>query len=161
MKHILRRDQIVKNILKGHGTVGNDHPINVAYGVDFCDTLPIREFDPDKAKALFKKSGVTSAEIQVAEVAGGVTDTLLLTQRECAKIGFDLQIKKVPTDGYWGAVWQKTPMNVTTWNMRPTATIMMDIAYAPGAPWSDTGWSDDRIGELLAKEMPEQKVYGT
>ena len=155
MKHIMRRERIVTNILRGHGTVGNDHPINVAYGVDFCDTLPQAEFDPDKAKALFKKSGLTGAEIQVAEVAGGVTDTMLLVQRECAKIGFNLQIKKVPTDGYWGAVWQKTAMNVTAWNMRPTATIMLDLAYAPGAPWSDTEWKDDRMGDLLAKAKAE------
>ncbi|MEM7426520.1 MAG: ABC transporter substrate-binding protein [Pseudomonadota bacterium] len=155
MKHIMRRERIVKNILRGHGTVGNDHPINVAYGRDFCDTLPVAEFDPEKAKALFKKSGLTGAEVQVAEVAGGVTDTMLLVQRECQKIGFNLQIKKVPTDGYWGAVWQKTAMNVTAWNMRPTATIMLDLAYAPGAPWSDTEWKDDRMGELLAKAKAE------
>lgn len=155
MKHIMRRDRIVKNILRGHGTVGNDHPINVAYGVDFCDDLPQVGYDPEKAKALFKKSGLTGAEIQVAEVAGGVTDTMLLVQRECQKIGFDLKIKKVPTDGYWGAVWQKSPMCVTSWNMRPTASIMLDIAYAPTAPWSDTFWKDDRMGDLLAKVKAE------
>lgn len=155
MKYIMRRDRIVKNILRGHGTVGNDHPINVAYGVDFCDTLPQIEFDPDKAKALFKKSGLSGAEVQVAEVAGGVTDTMLLVQRECQKIGFNLQIKKVPTDGYWGAVWQKTAMNVTAWNMRPTATIMLDLSYAPEAPWSDTGWNNDEMGKLLAKAKAE------
>ena len=55
----------------------------------------------------------------------------LILQRECQKIGFNLQIKKVPTDGYWGAVWQKSPLCVTSWNMRPTASIMLDIAYAP------------------------------
>ncbi len=155
MKHIMRRDRIVKNILRGHGTVGNDHPINVAYGVDFCDALPQHEFDPEKAKALFKKSGLSGAEVQVAEVAGGVTDTMLLVQRECQKIGFNLQIKKVPTDGYWGAVWQKTAMNVTAWNMRPTATIMLDLSYAPGAPWSDTGWENEQMGVLLAKAKAE------
>ncbi|MEM1200261.1 MAG: ABC transporter substrate-binding protein, partial [Pseudomonadota bacterium] len=155
MKYIMRRDRIVKNILRGHGTVGNDHPINVAYGVDFCDALPQRDFDPDKAKALFKKSGLSGAEVQVAEVAGGVTDTMLLVQRECQKIGFNLQIKKVPTDGYWGAVWQKTAMNVTAWNMRPTATIMLDLSYAPGAPWSDTGWENEEMGVLLAKAKAE------
>ncbi len=155
MKLLMRRDRLVKGVLSGHGTVGNDHPINTAYGVDFCKELPIRAFDPDQAKSLLKKSGMTTATLEVAEVAGGATDMALILQRECQKIGFDLKIKKVPTDGYWGAVWQKSPMCVTSWNMRPTASIMLDIAYAPTAPWSDTFWKDDRMGDLLAKVKAE------
>lgn len=155
MKFLHRRDKIVKSILKGHGTVGNDHPINVAYGVDFCADLPIRPYDPDQAKFHLKKSGVTSAEVHVAEVIPGVTDASLMWQRECQKIGFDMQIKKVPTDGYWGAVWLNTPINVVTWNMRPTATIMLDIAFAPEAPWNDTAWKNDRMGKLLKMAKSE------
>ena len=155
IKLLMRRERMVQAVLKGHGTVGNDHPINVAYGVDFCKSLPIREFDPEQAKSLLKKSGLTSAVLEVGEVAGGATDIALILQRECQKIGFNLQIKKVPTDGYWGAVWQKSPMCITSWNMRPTASIMLDIAYAPGAPWSDTWWSDDRMGDLLKKVKAE------
>ncbi len=149
MKLLQRREKIVKSILKGKGTVGNDHPINSAYGIDFCKELPIRPFDPDQAKFHLKKSGITTAELHVAEVIPGVTDASLLWQREASKIGFDLKIKKVPNDGYWGAVWLKTPMNVVTWNQRPTATIMLDIAFAPDAPWNDTVWKNDRFGQLL------------
>ncbi|NNE21642.1 MAG: ABC transporter substrate-binding protein [Rhizobiales bacterium] len=155
MKLLQRRDRIVKTLLKGHGTVGNDQPINVAYGVDFCEEIPIRAYDPDQAKSLIKKSGITEATIQVAEVSSGITDACLMMQRECAKIGFNLQIQKMPTDGFWGAVWQKSPMNVTAWNMRPTATIMLDIAYHPEAPWSDTWWKSEKMGELLAKAKAE------
>ena len=73
LKLLMRRERIVKTVLKGHGTVGNDHPINVAYGVDFCDDLPIRAFDPDQAKSILAKAGLTSATLEVAEVAGGAT----------------------------------------------------------------------------------------
>lgn len=155
MKLLQRRDKIVKSVLKGLGTVGNDHPINKAYGVDFCEELPIRPFDPDQAKFHLQKSGVTEAEVNVAEVIPGVTDATLMWQRECAKIGFDLKVKKVPNDGYWGAVWMQTPINVVTWNMRPTATIMLDIAFAPDAPWNDTLWKNDRMGQLLKMAKSE------
>jgi peptide/nickel transport system substrate-binding protein len=155
MKLLQRRDKIVKSLLKGHGTVGNDHPINIAYGVDFCKEIPIQEYDPEQAKSLIKKSGITSAQIDVAEVTSGVTDTVLMLQRECSKIGFDLQVKKMATDGFWGSIWQQTPMNVTAWSMRPTATIMLDIAYHPEAPWSDTWWKDERMGVLLSKAKAE------
>ena len=149
MKYIQRRKKILKSILKGQGTLGNDQPINVSYGVDHCAELPQREHDLDKAKFYLKKSGVTAAELNVAEVAPGLTDSCLLAQREAQKIGLDLQIKKVPNDGYWGAVWMKTPLNVVTWNMRPTANTMLNIAFAPDAPWNDTLWKDERMGKWL------------
>ena len=149
MKYIQRRKKILRSVLKGQGTLGNDQPINAAYGIDHCETLPQREHDLDKAKFHLKKSGITTAELNVAEVAPGLTDSCLLAQREAQKIGLDLKIKKVPNDGYWGAVWMKTPLNVVTWNMRPTANVMMNIAFAPDAPWNDTLWKDERMGKWL------------
>ena len=151
LQYIQRRKKIVKSILKGQGTVGNDHPINIAYGADHCSELTQREHDLDKAKFHLKKSGVTSAELNVAEVAPGITDICLLMQREAGKIGLDLQIKKVPNDGYWGAVWMKTPLNVVTWNMRPTANVMTTLAFGPDAPWNDTLWKSERLGKLLVE----------
>ncbi len=155
MQYIQDRERVVKKVLKGHGSLGNDQPIMSAYGDNFCSELAQREYDPDKAKFHFEKSGISSAELFVAPVGTGVVDTCLLAQANCAKIGFDLKIKKVPTDGYWGAVWLNEPMNVTSWNMRPTANAMLSIAYAPGAAWNDTYWNNDRMGELLTLSLAE------
>ena len=155
MKYIQDRERIVKRILKGHGSIGNDQPIMSAYGPDWCSELPQRQYDPDKAKFHFKKSGISTAELFVAPVGIGIEDTCLLAQASCAKIGFDLKLKKVPTDGYWGAVWMKEPLNVTSWNMRPTANAMLSIAYAPGAAWNDTLWNNKRMGELLVMSQAE------
>jgi len=155
LQYIQDRERIVKRILKGHGSVGNDQPINAAYGADFCDDLPIREFDPDKAKFHLDKSGVSTAEVFVAPVGAGIEEVCLLMQTNMAKIGFDLKVKKVPNDGYWGAVWRVEPVNVTSWNMRPTANSMLAIAFAPGAPWNDSYWDNDRMGELLRLSLAE------
>ena len=155
MQLIMDRERIVKKILKGKGSVGNDTPIMSAHGTDWCSELPQREFDPDQAKFHFEKAGVSSAELFVAPVAPGIEDVCLLAQANCAKIGFDLQIKKVPTDGYWGAVWMNEPLNVVTWNMRPTAQSQMAIQFGPGAAWNDTYWNNDRMGELLSAVLSE------
>lgn len=148
LKFLQRREHIVDAILKGQGTIGNDQPINAAYP-DYCAELAQRPFDPDKAKYHLQKSGITAAEIEVAEISNGVTDMVLVLQREAAKIGLDLQIKRVPNDGYWGSVWMKTPMHVGDWNMRPTATIMQSIAFAPDADWNESQWRSERMGTLL------------
>ena len=155
MQYIQDRERIVKRVLKGQGSLGNDTPVSFAHGKDWCSELPQREFDPDKAKFHFKKSGISTAELFVAPVTSGIEDTCLLAQANCAKIGFDLKLKKVPNDGYWGAVWMKEPMNVVTWNMRPTANSQMAIQFGPGAAWNDTFWNNKRMGELLTLSLAE------
>jgi peptide/nickel transport system substrate-binding protein len=155
MQYIQDRERIVKRVLKGKGSIGNDTPVSSAHGTDWCSELPQREFDPDKAKFHFKKAGQSSAELYVAPVASGIEDMCLLAQANCAKIGFDLKLRKVPNDGYWGAVWMKEPMNVVTWNMRPTANSQMAIQFGPGAAWNDTYWNNKRMGELLSLSLSE------
>lgn len=155
MQYIQDRKRIVKKILRGKGTVGNDTPVAAAHGKDFCEELPQREFDLDKAKFHFKKSGYTSAELSMAPVASGIEDICLLAQANARKIGFDLRIRKVPADGYWGAVWLTDPINVVTWNMRPTVNAQIAIQFAPGAAWNDTHWNNDRMGELLTLSLAE------
>ncbi len=154
LKYLQQREKMVKRILKGHGTVGNDHPISPAYP-DHCADLPIRVYDPEKAKFHLKKSGVTRAEIQVAEVGSGLVDVVLMLQREAARIGLTIDVKRVPNDGYWGAVWMKTPVHVAAWNMRPTAGVMLSIAYAPDAPWNESQWKSERMGTLLSASRAE------
>ncbi len=153
MQYIQDRERIVNKILRGAGSLGNDTPISAAHGADFCSELPQRAYDPEKAKFHFEKAGIKSAELFVAPVTAGIEDTALLMQANCAKIGFDLQIKKVPTDGYWGAVWMNEPLNVVTWNMRPTANSQLAIQFGPGAKWNDTYWNNDRMGELLKASL--------
>ncbi len=85
-----------------------------------------------------------------------------MLQRECSKIGFQLNINKVPNDGYWGAVWLKTPMHVSSWNMRPSANIMMTLAYKSDAPWNESAWKSERFDQLLAmsrSELDEKKRH--
>ncbi|MDH5352827.1 MAG: ABC transporter substrate-binding protein [Gammaproteobacteria bacterium] len=155
MQYIQDRERIVKRILKGEGTIGNDTPISSAHGSDWCSELAQRQFDPDKAKFHFKKSGYSNADLFVAPVTSGIEDTCLLAQANCAKIGFNLNLKKVPNDGYWGAVWMKEPMNVVTWNMRPTANSQMAIQFGPNGNWNDTFWNNKRMGELLSLSLAE------
>ena len=155
MQYIQDRERVVKRILRGKGSVGNDTPIMGAHGVDWCSELPQREYDPDKAKYHFNQSGYSTAELYVAPVISGIEDMVLLAQANCAKIGFDLKVRRVPTDGYWGAVWMTEPLNVVTWNMRPTANSQMAIQFGPGAAWNDTYWNNDRMGGLLSASLAE------
>ena len=71
MKLATDREQILKALFSGYGTVGNDHPIppNDPY---FNKDLPQRKYDPDKAAAAFKKAGLTDPKISAASLRRGV-----------------------------------------------------------------------------------------
>jgi peptide/nickel transport system substrate-binding protein len=149
------RNHIVNRIMKGKASIGNDINVSAAHGMDFCSELPQREFDLDKAKFHFKKSGINSAELFVTPLNSGLEEMSLLAQANCGKIGFDLKLKKVPTDGYWGSVWMKEPLNVVTWNMRPTANTQMTLQFGPESSWNDTYWKNPRMGALLKASLAE------
>lgn len=48
LKLCIDREDLVKKILHGHGTIGNDHPIAPSMRYHASE-LPQREYDPDKA----------------------------------------------------------------------------------------------------------------
>ena len=57
MKHAIDREKIVRNVLKGYGSVGNDHPISPADPY-YCTDIAQRTYDPDKARHHIKKAGL-------------------------------------------------------------------------------------------------------
>ena len=150
MKYLMDRKRLVKGVYKGQASLGNDHPIGPAY-FDHSPDIPQRPMDPEKAKYHFEKSGVgnTTVPIVAAEVAPGAIDQCLFLQREAAKIGLNIDVQKVTTDGYWGAVWLKAPMCVVSWNMRPTANLMMTLAFKSDAPWNETYHQDPEFDKIL------------
>ena len=155
MKLLQRRERILKVVQKGQGSIGNDQPVGPAYGADWCKENENRPYDPDKAKWHLTKSGIDGAELHYTEISPGMSDICLLLQAEAKKVGFNLKLTKVPQDGYWGAVWMKQPMNVSGWNMRPSASIMMTLAYKSDAPWNESRWKNERFDQLLAQARAE------
>lgn len=56
LKYAINRQEILDKVLTGYGSVGNDFLINVAYPL-FDASIRQREFDLDKAKFHYTKSG--------------------------------------------------------------------------------------------------------
>ncbi|MGB1208340.1 MAG: ABC transporter substrate-binding protein, partial [Paracoccaceae bacterium] len=150
MQLLQDRQRLVKGVLKGQGSLGNDQPVNAAYFDHFAD-LPQRELDPEQAAWHWKQTDIGSSAVEVvaAEVAPGAVEQCLFMQREGRKVGINFDVKKVTTDGYWGAVWLKAPICVAAWNMRPTANIMMTLAFAGSAAWNETRWNNEQFNQTL------------
>ncbi|MGD1868890.1 MAG: ABC transporter substrate-binding protein [Neomegalonema sp.] len=150
LQHLQDRERMVRGVLKGQARLGNDQPIGPAY-FDHCPDIPQRELDLDKAKWHFEKSGIGNSEVPItaAEVGPGVVEMATMTQREAAKIGMNVSVEKVTPDGYWSAIWKVVPFCVVRWNPRPTANIMLSLAYHSQAKWNESYWKNEQFDQIL------------
>lgn len=157
LKYGVDREQMVKTILRGYGSVGNDHPISSSNRYHASD-LPQRKFDPDKAKFHLKKAGLTDAtfKFHTAEAAFiGAIDAGVMYKESAAKAGINIDVVREPNDGYWSNVWMKKPWCAVFWGGRPTEDMMFSTAYADDAAWNDTSWKHKRFNELLVAARAE------
>ncbi|UCF93276.1 MAG: ABC transporter substrate-binding protein [Desulfobacterales bacterium] len=157
LKYAIDREQMAKTILRGFGTVGNDHPISQANRYHASD-LPQRQFDPDKAKFHLQKAGVgdLTFRLHAAEAAFvGAVDAAVLCKEKAAKAGINIDVVREPNDGYWSNVWMKKPWWAVFWGGRPTEDMMFSTAYAEDASWNDTFWKNERVNKLLVTARAE------
>ena len=151
LKYAIDRREMVDKILRGYGSVGNDMPINAAYPL-FDDTIPQREFDPEKAAEHYKKSGHDGSPIVLRVADGafpGAVDAAALFQQSAQAAGIPLEIEREPNDGYWSEVWNKQPFCASYWGGRPVQDQMYATAYLSTADWNDTRWKRPEFDELL------------
>lgn len=159
MKYAIDREQLLKKILRGYGSLGNDHPIapNQKY---YASELPQRMYDPDKARFHMKKAGMLdySFSLHTAKRSWPGTNAsgaAMLYKEHAAKAGITIEVIVEPDDGYWSNVWMKKPWVTCYWSGRATADWMFSTAYAEDATWNDTFWKHKRFNKLLKEARAE------
>lgn len=167
IKHSFNRQELVDKILQGHGAVANDHPIGPANQYYAAD-LPQTAYDPDKAKSLLAKSGLSSLDIDLSASDAafpGAVDAALLFQASAKPAGINVNVVQEAADGYWSNVWLKKPFVACFWSGRATEDWMFSTAYEAGVPWNDTEWDHPKFQELLYQGRAEldsdkrRKIY--
>ncbi len=157
LKYALDREALLQTILRGHGVLGNDHPIGRS-NTFHASELPQRQYDPDKAKFHLRKAGVSnlSVNLSAADAAfAGAVDAAVLYKEHAASAGIDINVVREPNDGYWSNVWLHKPWSAVYWGGRETEDAMFSTAYAAGAAWNDSFWTHDRFNELLITARAE------
>ena len=162
LKYAIDREALVKTILRGHGVVGNDHPIGLSNRFHASE-LEQRTYDPDKAKFHLKEAGLTSLKVSLSAADAafpGAVDAAVLYKEHAKVAGIELDVVREPNDGYWSDVWLKKPWCAVYWGGRPTEDWMFSTAYAAGVPWNDTNWNHEKFNKLLVEarsELVEEK----
>jgi peptide/nickel transport system substrate-binding protein len=155
MKHLFDREQMKKAIALDQAVVANDQPIDPTNRFHFAG-LPQRPFDPEKAKFHFKKSGVSGTVPIVASPAALYSVEMALVLQQTGKsIGLDIDVKRMPADGYWSNHWLNSPVGFGNVNPRPSADILLTQFFKSDAQWNESRWKNEKFDQVLLAARAE------
>jgi len=156
MKHLIDREQMRKSVALGHAVLGNDQPIDPTNRFYFAG-LPQRPFDLDKAKFHLKKSGIGEAAVPVVASPAALysVEMALVMQQSAQKIGLNLDVKRMPADGYWANHWLNSAVGFGNVNPRPSADTLLTLFYKSDAAWNESRWKSEKFDQLLIASRAE------
>jgi peptide/nickel transport system substrate-binding protein len=156
IKHLFNREQMVNSVLLGYGVVGNDHPIHPSSRYYFKG-LKQRAYDPDKAKWHVQKAnlGSTAVPMVVSPAATNSAEIGLVLQHAARQVGLNLDVRRMPADGYWSQHWMKHPVGFGNINPRPSADMLLTQFFKSDAPWNEAGWKNPKFDQLLMAARAE------
>jgi len=158
MKYLFDREQMKKTIALDQAVVANDQPIDPTNRFHFAG-LPQRPFDPEKAKFHLKKSGVSGAvPIVASPVALYSVEMALVMQNTAKSIGLDIDVKRMPADGYWSNHWLNSPVGFGNVNPRPSADILLTQFFKSDAQWNESRWKSAKFDQVLVAAREEIDV---
>ena len=110
LKYAMDREKLLQLAYAGQGTLGYDHPV-ASINPYFCPDIPLRAYDPDKAKFHLKKSGHEGAtfELTTSTIIQNGVEAATIYAEMASKAGINIKVTQAPADGYWSATWMKKP----------------------------------------------------
>lgn len=156
MKYLFDRRQMRDSIALGQATIGNDQPID-PHNRFWCAELPQRRHDPDRARHHFLRSGLGGTPIPlVASPAATYSVEMALTLQQAARrIGMNLEVRRMPADGYWSNHWGQSAVGFGNVNQRPNADAVLSQFFKSDAPWNDAHWKNAHFDQLLLAARSE------
>ena len=156
MKYMFDREQMKRSITLGHSVVANDQPIDPTNRFYFAG-LPQRPFDLDKAKFHLQKANLGSAPLPLvaSPAATYSVEMALVLQQTAQKLGLNIDVKRMPADGYWANHWMKSPLGFGSVNPRPSADTLLTQFFKSDAPWNEAGWKNEKFDQLLVAARGE------
>ena len=152
VKLLLNRELIQKSVARGVAEIANDQPVSPADRY-FNPELKARDYDPEKAKALFDKAGLLGQTIPVvaSDAADYSVEMATVLQQSASEIGMNFDIQRMPADGYWSKYWLKAPVHFGNINPRPTPDILFSLLYTSDAPWNESQFRNEKFDAMVAE----------
>jgi peptide/nickel transport system substrate-binding protein len=168
LKYAIDRERLLKTVLNGYGSVGNDQPIPPTSWYHAPDLTP-HTYDPDQARHHLRRAGLERLEVSldVSDAAfSGALDAAILYQAAAAEAGISIAVRRRPADGYWSAVWMQAPFCGSYSDGRTTVDAAFTKAYKSTSASNETRWHRpefDRLANLARAELDvlkRKELYG-
>ncbi|NOW44192.1 peptide/nickel transport system substrate-binding protein [Novosphingobium sp. SG751A] len=167
LKHLIDRPLVKRALFRGYATIGNDQPIPPFHPY-YNPAIPQTALDLDRAKWHVQRGGLQNVRLPIfcGPAVEGSVDMASVLQEYGARVGLDLAITRVPSDGYWSTHWMRHPLSFGSTNPRPTADLIFSLFYKSDAAWNETGWKNPRFDQLLlaargeTNEANRKAMYG-
>lgn len=156
MKYAIDREDVLGRIYSGSGQIGNDHPVP-SFDPMFSASVPLHSYDPEKARFHFARSGHTGPiDLYVSDAGfSGATETATLFKEHASRARIDIEVHRVPADGYWSSVWKRKPFCAAYWGGRVTAGLMLQAVYTSDSADNETCWKRPQFDALLRQAQSE------
>jgi peptide/nickel transport system substrate-binding protein len=162
------RELLNLDVLDGAGTVGNNDPIGPIYGA-FYNEQDNRAYDPDAACGLIAAVAADGTDNGFVQMVGDeahvvvpfyVGDTFEyglvaeFIQQQWADACIDVDLNVVPENVYYAEGennWLNTQVGMTAWGSRPVPQEYLNVAYATGAVFNESRWSNAELDDLIVE----------
>ena len=167
LKYLINREAIAHSVMRDLAVIANDQPVSPMDRYHNKD-LKTKPYDPDKAKALFKKAGLMGQSpipMIASDAATASIDMATVVQQAASEIGVQFEVKRVPSAGYWSNYWLKSPLAFGNINPRPTPDILFSLLYASDAPWNESKYKSAKFDKMLVEarglldEKKRKEIY--
>ena len=91
----------------------------------------------------------------VSPAATNSVEMALVMQHAAKQIGLNLDVKRMPADGYWSTHWMKHPVGFGNVNARPSADLALTLFFKSDAPWNEAAWKNEKFDQLLVAARGE------
>lgn len=160
------RQALVDNVLKGHGSVGNDHPIAPSDSL-YWSGQKMAEYNVDAAKALLAQAGFSDGidvTLHTSTVMPAMAGIVAEIKKMAEPAGFRITVKESVERGYLADKWLKESFATATWRQRP-ANEAMALMYRSDSTWNTAKYSNSKLDELIKSSRVDldkseiEKIY--
>lgn len=145
------RQAMVKTLTFGMGEVAND--LFGAGQIWFNDQLPVRPYDPEKARGLLKRAGMDSVSqaIRSSNYEWGMMESATLLLRQAKPAGFNLSINKIPVPDYYSDMQAliEAPVKSMRFGGPGLLPVTLGHFYGSKTMYPFSGVSGEKVDQLL------------